>query len=324
MCLAIYKPAGAWASKAALHTAFKHNPNGAGYAWHDGAKVRLQKGFFTWRAFWKSYKRNVSAEAAAFIHFRIATRGGKTAANCHPFQLSNGVLMHNGPLLNATYCAGDDERSDSRQFAEDFIDGLEPQQVKRLQPMIEDFIGGEKVLMLFDDGSVVIAGESHGHWANGCWWSNSSYEDYEDYTDVTASYAHWPWRKPVHDYADEDAYGLFPPRDTSAAVIDVAAERSAVVVPPRLVWSAALLRPVRENVYWQGTEYEWNEEHHAYVRGELGPFAASDDEVVYDQSDETAELEEVGFVVADAEDYDDLIAVADATRPSVVAAATQE
>lgn len=318
MCLAIYKPAGAWAAKAALHTAFKNNPSGAGYAWHDGTKVQLKKGFFTWRSFWKSYKQHVTAEVPAFIHFRIVTRGGKTAANCHPFQLSNGVLMHNGPLLNATCCAGDEVRSDSRQFAEDFIDGLSSAQVVRLRPMIEDFIGTEKVLMLFDDGVVVIAGERQGHWANGCWWSNSSYEDYrpsmtsfmggEGFDEEEAAYYRMQ-------------YGTYSPRTQ----VSVVADRIISGPPATLVWSPKLLRPVRKDVLWCGVEYEWNEEHHAYVRGTLGPFAEADEDVVYDQAeDDATQLEEVGFVVADSEDYDDLIAVADATQSSVVATATQE
>lgn len=314
MCLAIYKPAGAWASKARLRRAFKHNPNGAGFAWHDGSTVQVLKGFFTWRSFWRNFKQHVKSETPAFIHFRITTVGGSTAENCHPFRLTNGVLMHNGPCLNARHCAGDETRSDTRMFAEDFIDGLESWQVERIKPMIEDFAGTEKVAMMFDDGAVVIANEGNGHWADGCWWSNSSYEEPKWATSNLIGYR-------FNHYADIGGDTEFDPYDPMEQV-----EPRALGYVPRtglLHWSEKLHRAVQKRVWFDNSNYTWDETLCAYLRGPVGPFVMIDDTIVYDQSTEDpTQMEEVGFVVASPEDYDDISAMLGAPRSLV--AATQE
>lgn len=205
MCIAIYKPAGQWAQKANLRQCFKVNKDGAGYTIFKDGQLHTKKGFFDFDTFWESYEKDVTAADPAFVHFRIATLGSKTADNCHPFWIPGkpivegegdnvvvtetyfGVLMHNGPCLNRTHCGGDKagDRSDSRQFAEDFIgaflrEGM-PIEILKSDPMkkmIEEFVGFEKVAIMFADGSVQIYNESKGNWHEGCWWSNTSYKEY--------------------------------------------------------------------------------------------------------------------------------------------------
>lgn len=293
MCLAVYKPAGAWASKEQLRNSYTANPHGAGYAYHDGEQVRIVKGFFSWRSFWKSYKRHVTAETPALAHFRIATFGEKTAANCHPFNIGNGALMHNGPCLNHMHCSGDKERSDTRQFAEDFITGLDATQVKRIQPMIEHFIGSEKIVLLFDSGEAIICNEKNGQWADGCWWSNGSFRGslqrhfgthWKDDDDD------WDWKQP-RKYCTQERIvtpmGLFTDDK------------------PRLVYSAKLKDFIPKSaIDAGGLPCVWDEELSAYIDIEWKDCKElmADDEYVYDMG--TAHQLVVGYVMQTSDQID--------------------
>jgi hypothetical protein len=178
MCIAIVKPAGKWVSKDALANSFRANPNGAGYAYIKDDKVVIKKGFFDFEAFFKAYSKDVTTSTIAIAHFRIATRGPKDEANCHPFAIDHGALMHNGPCLNYKHCNGDKDRSDSRQFAEDMVKNLPYETIKAILPIISGFAGSEKIAFLFDNGEFLIANEAEGLWSEGCWYSNSSFRGY--------------------------------------------------------------------------------------------------------------------------------------------------
>jgi glutamine amidotransferase len=277
MCIAIYKPAGAWITKEQLRTSYENNPHGAGYCYHDGEAVRIVKGFFSWRSFWKSYKRHVTSDMPAFAHFRIATRGEKDISNCHPFDLGNGALMHNGPCLNYRYCDGDKERSDTRQFAEDFISGLESKQVKRILPMIEHFIGTEKIVLMFDDGEVLIAGEKEGHWAHGIWWSNHGYEPRKVYTGAYS-------KSTLDDNEDDDIRWNSYFRRKDAKVVEM---RPAIEwEKPRLraSWSNRLQTFVPKIVEFDGLPHVWDERLSAYLPEDLDLFGIDQDELEADDN----------------------------------------
>lgn len=315
MCIAIYKPAGEWATKAELRECFRRNPDGAGFAWHDGTKVCIKKGFFHWRSFWKQYKRHVQTETPALVHFRIATAGAKDAERCHPFAIKGGALIHNGPCVNHRFCAGDETRSDSQQLAEDFISGLNSTQVKRLAPMIQDFAGTEKIVLMFDDGEVVLINEQQGQWDHGVWWSNASYKGYgsRHFEGIPSkhNWQHWYFDDGTGD-GIEDYKDVWDPRRE--------------LTSPDSCWSMGLQCYVRRYVRILDEDYEWNEEFHAYVTQPLSPSAMTDavEQVVYDLVDgDSVVMQEVGFVVADKQDYDDLIGMDMQPIPSL-AAATQE
>lgn len=189
MCIAIVKPAGKWVTKATLQECFRRNPDGAGFAWHDGERVQFMKGFFKFEEFWAEYKEIVKEETLALIHFRIATKGAKDIDNCHPFALEHGVLMHNGPCINYSKCSGDKDRSDTRQFAEDFVYSLTSTQFAAIKPMIESFIGSEKIVALFDNTDIVICNEQQGWWDDGVWYSNQSYKPYTSTVTHGSAYA---------------------------------------------------------------------------------------------------------------------------------------
>jgi len=308
MCIAIYKPAGQWASKQELRTCYQNNPHGAGYAWHDGEQIHLIKGFFSWRSFWKSFKQHVTAETPAFIHFRIKTSGKQDAEHCHPFAMKYGVLMHNGPCINYKHCSGDGERSDTRQFVEDFVGELDSRQFRRLQPMIEDFAGTEKIVAMFNDGEVVICNEDHGHWDHGIWWSNHSYRDYSTWTAPTKS-----WRDFVDEYND-DAWDYAPGKPR---VVYKASDFNRT-------WSRALGMSVRASVKIKDDTYKWDEAMCGYI---LKNYVASqelfpvpEEGVVYAPDPTSGSGLEVGFLIDTVHDYHDLLSIADAEES--VSAAT--
>lgn len=81
------------------------NPDGAGVAWIEGGVVKFQRGL-TAAAIFELQK---TLPRPFFLHFRFATRGGKSPLLTHPFPLGmdtftaglsgdtdQGVLMHNG------------------------------------------------------------------------------------------------------------------------------------------------------------------------------------------------------------------------------------
>ena len=199
MCLALYKPAKATLSKTEMATAFKANPDGAGFAYYDPAlrQVVIQRGYFTFDSLWADLEPIMQDKCPLILHFRWATHGEVNIDNCHPFQLSDGALIHNGIISglgnkytytsankyytppttgvcdDGGYC--DDDRSDTREFVEDYLSGMHVNALRSAKKLIEFSIGYSKLATIHNDGSVIIFNESMGHWRNGVWYSNHSY-----------------------------------------------------------------------------------------------------------------------------------------------------
>lgn len=193
MCLAVFKPAKGRVIRREMQTAFHNNPDGAGFAYFDPdeGRVVIRRGYFHFKPFW----RDLSAAMAhpAIIHFRIATHGTTDEANCHPFPLKDGALVHNGIITqcgggwayydddgkygDSSWRAGLVDRSDTREFCEDYIGDMDVESMKQAKPLIEKFIGSfNKLVTLHDDGSHIIFNESAGAWRDGVWYSNNSYK----------------------------------------------------------------------------------------------------------------------------------------------------
>src|SRR6185295_7173865 len=104
MCIAIYKPEGLVSPEKNLAESFRCNKDGAGFALWDGKKVTISKGFFTYQQFLDAWKAVSQAEnTKALVHFRVATHGTIDTDNCHPFQLKDGALIHNGIISGCGY-----------------------------------------------------------------------------------------------------------------------------------------------------------------------------------------------------------------------------
>lgn len=197
MCLALYKPAKAKLSQDEMRTAFAANPDGAGFAYYDPAlkRVIIQRGYFTFDSLWTDLQPIMDDNCPLILHFRWATHGDVNVENCHPFQLTDGALIHNGvisgmgtktsyskyytPPSDKCVTACSDDRSDTREFVEDYLADMGVLELMAAKKLIEHTIGYSKLVTIHNDGSVVIFNEQMGHWRSGVWYSNDSYKPYK-------------------------------------------------------------------------------------------------------------------------------------------------
>lgn len=124
---------------AILRNCWDSNPDGAGFAFNDGNRVIIKKGFMSWDAFksaWVSCsKRYDFKNRGVLIHFRITTHGGTNPQNTHPFPVVSDTGMmqkpecvceyaaiHNG-IISATSAQATRERttSDTLVFIRDYL-----------------------------------------------------------------------------------------------------------------------------------------------------------------------------------------------------------
>jgi gamma-glutamylaminecyclotransferase len=106
MCLIIHNPTGKQVSPSIISNAFEKNPDGFGITYLDtGETVKtLKEG----RA-----KELLKTDRPFVCHFRYATRGKISKANCHPFEFSGNQLYSNG-----TVPLGCDKKTDTEAVAE--------------------------------------------------------------------------------------------------------------------------------------------------------------------------------------------------------------
>lgn len=119
-----------------------------------------------------------------FAHLRYSTKGHKNLNNCHPFPIFEDgdykiMFMHNGTLSSL----GDTTRSDSREFAEEYLAPLtrafyeiEGEGIlvdKKYEKIIEHFRNGGSVFTLYDsNGESLKMGKGFDHEG---WWSSNEY-----------------------------------------------------------------------------------------------------------------------------------------------------
>tara|TARA_R110000822_G_scaffold86028_3_gene200788 strand:- start:468 stop:1358 length:891 start_codon:yes stop_codon:yes gene_type:complete len=177
MCIAIYKPASKIISKETLEQCYNSNPDGAGFMYAEDKKLYTQKGFFTFKNFYKAYKQHETKQAA--IHFRIKTHGQINKENCHPFLINDSLgFIHNGIISGY----GDSDKSDTIRFNEKVFQPLVSKwgnlalfQDPMIQ-LIETTIGYSKLVFLDRHGNHTIMNEAKGTWDDGIWYSNTSYK----------------------------------------------------------------------------------------------------------------------------------------------------
>lgn len=95
MCIIAVKPQGIPPLPiTTLSACWDNNPHGAGFVLHRTGHdtLLIQKGFMTLEALLNALDTSAIQERDTVIyHFRIATSGGITPANCHPFPISANV-----------------------------------------------------------------------------------------------------------------------------------------------------------------------------------------------------------------------------------------
>lgn len=169
-----------------IESACKVNPDGYGISIIDRGKMSTIKKYSSDGNDAKEVIR-ILEEAKGFrlfTHLRYSTKGNKDEANCHPFEIfSDGdykiMFMHNGTLTSM----GDVNRSDTREFAEDYLKPMvrafyeiEGEGIlidKNFEKIIEHFRNGGSVFMLYDsNGECLKLGKGLQHEG---WWSSNEY-----------------------------------------------------------------------------------------------------------------------------------------------------
>lgn len=179
MCIAIASKKNTRIPKKYLAEGFKNNPHGAGYIYVEKGVVKIEKGFFSFRSFWKSFRPH--QEKACVVHFRWATHGEKNKENCHPFSVIENTLafVHNGQIHAMPK---HDTFSDTHQFNEIVLksvvyDRHDIINQKGFQFLMEEAIGaGSKLVFLNKSEDMVIVNEKAGEWINEIWYSNCTYK----------------------------------------------------------------------------------------------------------------------------------------------------
>lgn len=164
--------------KRELREAFHFNSDGAGFCYNDNYTLKLNKGYFGFRKFYKAFRKaeRENPYSTFMLHFRIATHGKIDEWSCHPFYIHKDLAFcHNGIMQ----VLGNSWLSDSADFVYNYLQRLPPDFIK--QPTIWDVIddiaaySGSKFAFLDSTGKYTIANERAGHWKEGVWYSNYSY-----------------------------------------------------------------------------------------------------------------------------------------------------
>lgn len=203
MCLIIYSSKGNVPARADFYEAANDNPDGIGVMSADGIRKFLGK-----KATKKAWKYVQSLAGMPFgIHFRWATHGEITRANCHPFKVPGiGFAMHNGILWTSTLATK--EESDTAIFCRDFLPSYGEMLGATWRADVEKSIGlGNKLLVMSDDGRTFrLCNEHAGEWLDGGLWFSNTYSVVSDPT-VKAS-----WRRyAAYSPGGERGYGWQDP-----------------------------------------------------------------------------------------------------------------
>ena len=191
MFVAIYKPKNVQTpSLDTLKKCWDANPDGAGFALLTGNEkyaIEIHKGFMTWKQFKTTFEKYRLADFVGdmLLHFRIATHGGISPGNTHPFSLTKDVkllkhtnvltnyaLIHNGMLPIEP--PGD--ISDTMEFCR----RLAPlyQNIPSAFNLLEGMAGNNKIAVMTKDKVHLF-----GHWEriDGIYFSNLLWDWQEDF-----------------------------------------------------------------------------------------------------------------------------------------------
>jgi hypothetical protein len=193
MCVIMVKPVGVrvpppWA----FEQAYRKNPHGAGFALADPDRMRvvIRKGFRSGDAARRGLLEEIAAlrrtprGVLAVVHFRLATHGSHSDANCHPFPLSGDTgklraaaiscrtaVAHNG-ILPVAIPPGEDI-SDTMSFVRESLSKLRFSDIVRRRDEISRFLGQGRLAVLHHDQRCLRLGEFVRF--RGCYWSNRTF-----------------------------------------------------------------------------------------------------------------------------------------------------
>ncbi len=190
MCCIIHRPKGAnEISEWTLKRLIRINPDGWGVSYYKDGRLKVLKSLVMDEAL--DQVRKLEKEDIEFLfHVRYATHGEVTIHNCHPYDLNNGVVFHNGKINIHCY---NKALSDTYYFSQRVNKYLKRKRsigwiVNRFKRMI----GPSRLAFMSNDGKILKFGD----WVerNGCSFSKSP----EAVTYYNSEYERpaWPDRDP--------------------------------------------------------------------------------------------------------------------------------
>lgn len=181
MCIAILKTKDGKITDNELRNSFLNNNDGAGIAYTINNKLIIEKGIFNVDEFIKKVRKaGKICDGNMLIHCRIGTSGTMDSYNTHPFYIDDDTaLIHNG-ILDVDvpkFSKENDTQIYIKTYLQHFM-GKDLVTHIGLQKLIGSSIGHHnKFVILHKDNSYAIINEECGHWKDGVWFSNNSYED---------------------------------------------------------------------------------------------------------------------------------------------------
>lgn len=183
MCIAALVLPGGHVNPETMRRMFNSNQDGAGVAYvrtsHGKNDVVVEKGYFDsedWIAAYERAKTWASEGSPILLHARIATLGRVDRANCHPFRIKDGAMVHNGSLWYANGGYGlSCEKSDTREFAERCTNNFNYDDMVFDKAKLESVIGHNRMAFLFKDKRYIILNEKSGTWKDNVWYSNQHF-----------------------------------------------------------------------------------------------------------------------------------------------------
>ena len=181
MCQIIIKPKGLLTKLDNLDRSKDKNKDGFGVMWYntDIKKVQVFK-TLDYEEFKKVIVESVK-EYSAVIHLRMASKGGVSLDNVHPFETSRGALLcHNGTLQswgNATI-------SDTKEFADTFRSLNVDWGAKATETLVSHTIGTayNKIVVMMPNGNIKIFNENLFIEEEGIKYSNTCHRKTAYYT----------------------------------------------------------------------------------------------------------------------------------------------
>lgn len=174
MCVIIQINAGVELEEAVLKRCYDKNPDGWGIMYPIGGKVDIIKSLGTFEEFLDTFAA-IPADVNRAVHFRIATHGGVTLDNCHPFWVGENIaMMHNGIIQTEIV---DADRSDSYNFAEHVIKpilDLAPAyyETPNFLKLMETLTKGSRLLFMNGKGEIKLTAVENWTEKHDCMFSN--------------------------------------------------------------------------------------------------------------------------------------------------------
>lgn len=143
-----------------LKKVIKKNPDGWGIAYlDDDGIIQVEKSMDMTLAFDK-VKEIESQDREFLFHARWATHGEKNTQNCHPYDIHDGVMFHNGKMeLNGWKKHMSDTWHLSQKITK-FLRKNQPLDHLILKKY-KDLINESRLAFMFNDGSIVKYGKWH-------------------------------------------------------------------------------------------------------------------------------------------------------------------